>query len=310
MLYELEKNARQPLQSIARKVGLSKQLISYMMKKYEKQKIVLGYTAIIDSSRLGYYMYRVYLKFRGVNAKEGKEKIFTSLVDTPETIIVNEIEGRWDVGMVIAVKNVFDFYAVWNRLMQHRSSIDESKIAIYSPVSHFTRSLLSPTTDKEKRKVMVLGGHEPVEYQEVDILILQELAKNVRRPIVELAVKLKKSAQFVARRIKYLEKSGVIQGYRPLFDWSGLGYKYYKIDLRLSSYQRNNEMFSYCQYHPNVIQVNQTIGGSDFEFEIFARGDDDFRVIMEAMESRFANVIINYEYFTVTKPYKETFMAF
>ena len=309
VLFELEKDARQPLKAISRKVGLSKQLISYMLKKYEQQKIILTYTAIIDSSRLGYYTYRVYLRFHQLNRPEEKEAMYAFLASLPEATIVNGIDGYWHAGMAIAVRNIYDFYDVWGRIMEHREHIDDYKIAIYSPISHFTRTLISPDADKEMPKVMVLGGKDQVEHDEHDLNILKELAKNVRRPIVEIARKLRKNTQFVSRRIKLMEKNGVIQGYRPLLNWGLLGYSYYKIDLILRNHSMNKKLFEFCRQHPNIIQVDQTIGGSDFEFEVFAKSKEEFAALMQAVQSEFADVIDNYSHFIVTEVHKETFMT-
>ena len=249
VLYELEKDARQPLQSIAKKLGLSKQLLSYMMKKYENQKIILTYTAIIDSSRLGYYTYRIYLKLQRLNKYEDKEKLLNFLVDIPETTIVNSLDGYWDIGMTITVTNIYDFYKVWDKIMSYRKNIGDYKIGIYSPIYHFTRTMISPQPEKEYPKVMMLGGKDRIDYDKDDITVLKELAKNVRTPIIHIAKKIGKSPQFIARRIKNLEKNGVIQGYRPLFNWNLLGYMYFKINVHLEDYKRkkgrkNSYLFS------------------------------------------------------------------
>ena len=63
ILYELEKNARVTISDIAKKVGLSKQLVSYKIKRLEEERIIEGYHAIIDTSKLGYTTYRVYFTF-------------------------------------------------------------------------------------------------------------------------------------------------------------------------------------------------------------------------------------------------------
>jgi len=310
VLFELEKDARQSVQSIAKKAGLSKQLVSYMMKKYEENKIILAYTAIIDSSKLGYYTYRIYLRLKNLNIKKEQDKFYNFLVNLPETTIVNKLDGYWDIGFAIAVLDIFDFYHIWEKIMNYRKYIEEYKISIYSPISHFTRTMISPDPEKETSKIMVLGGGEKVNHEEIDIKILKVLAQNVRKPIVEIAHKVKKSVPFVIKRIKKMEKNGIIQGYRPLFNWNLLGYKYFKIDLHLNNHKLNKELFRFCQKHPNIIQVDQTIGGSDFEFEVYVKEKEDLKKIINEIRSKFSEVFVNYDYFAVEQPYKETFMAF
>ncbi|MBM3232486.1 Lrp/AsnC family transcriptional regulator [Candidatus Pacearchaeota archaeon] len=310
VLFELEKDAHQSVQGIAKRVGLSKQLVSYMLKKYEDQGIILAYTAVIDSSRLGYYTYRVYLKLRELNLKDKMEDFLNFLVKIPETTIVNELDGSWDVGLTISVTNVFDFYTVWERIMAYRSFIEDYKISVYSPIYHFTRKIIVPEIHKSENQVRILGSNLKVEHSPDDVKILKVLAKNVRQPIIEIADKVKRSVPFVIKRIKFMEKSGIIQGYRPLFNWSLLGYQYYKIDLNLNSHKRNEELFSYCENNKNVIQVNKTIGGSDFEFEVYVQSKEELDKLMVEVKEKFSNVLINYSHFTVSRPYKETFMAF
>jgi DNA-binding Lrp family transcriptional regulator len=280
-----------------------------MMKKFEQDKIILAYTAIIDSSKLGYYTYRVYLRFRSVNTFEEKEKFYQFLSNLPETTIVNSIDGYWNVGFAISVKNIYDFYEVWNKIMSKRKNIADYKIAIYSPIFHFTRTLLAPEPKKETPKILTLGGKEFVDHSSIDLEILKLLSKNVRQPIIELAKKLHKNPKFISNRIKYLEKTQIIQGYRPLLDWGKLGYSYYKIDFTLTNYSSKNDLFELCRMHPNVIQVNQTIGGSDFEFEIFCKDTNELFSIISEIQNKFSHSIENYTYFSIPKPYKETFMS-
>jgi len=310
VLFELEKNARQSIQSIAKKTELSKQLVSYMVKKYENNKIILAYTAVIDSSRLGYSTYRVYLKLNNMNLEKDIDNFFNFLADLPETTIVNKLDGNWDAGFTISVKETYQFYEVWEKIMSYRKFIEEYKISIYSPIYHFTRKVIAPEGDKINVETRTLGCKEKADYIEEDIKILKLLTKNVRQSIVELSSKLKKSVPFIVKRIRWMEKIGIIQGYRPLFNWNLIGYSYFKIDLHLNSHERNNELFDYCKNHKNVIQVNQAIGGSDFEFEIYVKNIEEFKKIINELKEKFHKEIINYEYFGVEKPYKETFMAF
>ncbi len=308
ILYELEKNAKVSLQTLSKKIGMSKQLISYKMKKFEEQEIILNYTAIIDSSRLGYHSYRIYLKFRNLNEIKKKE-MFDFLSSIPETTIVSSIDGQWDVGMVVAVKNIYDFKKIWTRMMKFRQNIENYKISIYSPIHYFTRTLILKDS-KEMPNIMRIGGNKEVIYDDFDVLLLKEIARNARKPITEIAEKLKTTAGIVQRRIKNLENNKTILGYRPLFNWNKLGYSYYKVDMKLNNYEKNKQLFSFCHLHPNIIQVNDTIGGSDFEFEVFAESKEKFLSIINEMQNKFSEVIENYEYFIISHPIKETFMSF
>lgn len=59
---------------------------------------------------------------------------------------------------------------------------------------------------------------------EIDIRILRSLQKNGRQSINELSEVVGLSATPVARRVKHLEKTGVIAGYCALIDEAKLGF--------------------------------------------------------------------------------------
>jgi len=54
ILYELDKNARQPLTKIAKKVNLARESILYRINKYHQHKILRNYLTVIDLYKLGY----------------------------------------------------------------------------------------------------------------------------------------------------------------------------------------------------------------------------------------------------------------
>lgn len=56
-----------------------------------------------------------------------------------------------------------------------------------------------------------------------DLRLLRELQKNGRMPVVELAEKVALSPTACQRRLRRLESSGVITGYRAVFDPARLG---------------------------------------------------------------------------------------
>lgn len=62
-------------------------------------------------------------------------------------------------------------------------------------------------------------------FDRYDAAILDELQKDGRRSIVELAEKVGLSGTPCARRIKLMEQAGIIQGYTAIIDPSRLGLK-------------------------------------------------------------------------------------
>ncbi len=305
IIFELEKNARVPLTKIAKTLKISKQLTGYKLKKLETSGIIEGYHAIIDTSRLGFTTYRVYLKFQ--NLTQHKKEEFLAFLETlNEVTILLSIDGEWDAGFAVMVKNIYDFYEVWEKILEYKEFIEQYRTSIYSPIYHFTKKFLS-LTDEYYVETKMLGGKEKAEFDDLDISILSELSPNVRNPLTEISKKLKRSAQLIINRVKTMEKTGIIQGYRPILNWKLLGYEYYKADITLNNNKQQNEIMNFGKQHKYIFQINKTIGGSDLEIELYAKNKEHFREIMNEIQDKFSDAFKNYTYFTLIKTYKETF---
>ena len=62
ILYELDVDARQSLAEIGKKVGLSKEVVNYRIKRLEKEEVIIRYSTIIDLFRIGLKKYKLYLR--------------------------------------------------------------------------------------------------------------------------------------------------------------------------------------------------------------------------------------------------------
>ena len=62
ILYELDKNAKISASDVAKIVLLSKDAVGYRIKNLEDKGIIRGYRAVVDLTKLGYSLFRVYLK--------------------------------------------------------------------------------------------------------------------------------------------------------------------------------------------------------------------------------------------------------
>ena len=73
LLYELDKDSSISLNSLSNKLRKSKQFILYRIRQLEESKIITGYNAIVDMSKLGYFTFRVYLKFQNSDEDDIKQ---------------------------------------------------------------------------------------------------------------------------------------------------------------------------------------------------------------------------------------------
>jgi len=309
VLFELDKNARITTSSIAKQIKKSKQFVDYRIKKLEEAKVISGYTTVIDHSKLGYISMRVYFKFHNITPEQQAE-LENALIKDKEVWWLVTLEGLWDVGYAMAVKNVLDFYDYWDKIMKkYRKFISKSSVVVYTHIQQYPKSYLIGK-DNVDEGTLVGASKDISECDKLDMNLLKLVSDKARLPLLEMATLLKTSPQVIRNRLKKLESKGIIQGYRALIDVSFLGYRYYKSYINFVNTDQLKELEHFCFQHQNILNVNRTIGGRDFEIELQAKSFDEFEKIMNEIRKKFIGMIDDYEFVIAREEKKMTYFPF
>ncbi len=67
---------------------------------------------------------------------------------------------------------------------------------------------------------------------------------------------------------------------------------------------------AYCKKHPNILNVNRTIGGRDFEIEIQLRSFEEFDHTMKELRKAFEGMINDYEFVIAREEKKMVYFPF
>lgn len=73
ILEELDNNSRQTDSQIAKKVGLSKQVVNYRISQMIKNKIILNFYTIINTGMFGMDSFYVFLNLEYINKEQEKK---------------------------------------------------------------------------------------------------------------------------------------------------------------------------------------------------------------------------------------------
>lgn len=305
ILYQLDLNSRQPFSQIGKKISQPKANVSYRVQRLKLQGIIKKFYTVIDAFKLGYISFRIYLTFENIN-KDIKCEIIKYFVDNKYTWWVGKTEGRFDIVVVMWVKNINEFYVFWEKTLQnYRKYFEKQVFSIYTQLLHYRYSFLWEGHPIEDRNTYeITGGGNQVEYDEMDMGILRLLAGNSRVDISEMANKLHVSSKTIRKRMKQLAAIGVILGYRIQIDYAKLGYVYYKLDLDLVDYAQRNKIISYIKYCPYLIFIDKSAGFADIELELYVKDLDQLIEIVNDIIEKFPEIIKNYKYFYLKEIYK------
>ena len=133
ILYQLDIDSRQSLSKIGKKIGLPKTVVDYRIKKLKENEIIKNYYTIINIFRLGYNVFRFYLTYQ-YTSPETKKEIIDYFVKCKHSIIVNSVEGSYDLVVLMAVKNekLAEFYNFWQTTLEkYRDNFSNQIFSIY-----------------------------------------------------------------------------------------------------------------------------------------------------------------------------------
>jgi DNA-binding Lrp family transcriptional regulator len=309
ILYQLDLDSRQSFAKIGKKVGLSKTVIAYRVNKLIENKIIKTFYTVIDAFKLGYISFRIYLVYQYMTQEKEKEIIdyFTKQKLTWWTI---SAEGRFDLAVIMWVKDINDFYSFWEEtLRRYRDYFLEQQFSVYIQLYTYRHSYLLDDVNKSDRtKFEIMGGGPQVAIDDLDFRLLRLIAPKARMPVKEIAQKLNTTVAVVNYRLKKLIKEGVIQGFRTDIDFGKLGYQFFKTDIDLKDYKQRGKIINYTKTNPNLVRIDKSVGISDLELEYHVQNLDQFHQIMKDLINKFPDAIKKYKYVYASKLHKMNYM--
>ena len=306
LLYELNYDCRQSDSQMARKLKSSKQVINYRIKKLEELGVISAYNALIDFRVLGFSSLRVYIKLRNTSP-EVEEEIADYIRDNDLFLWSVTFDGEMDLGFYIWVKNIDLFFDQWETFLSlFRKYIFKQELYFSKNMIHYPFKLFFKP--EEVAIWNIQGSTSVVNIDELDLKILKSLSRNAKISLVELANKFETSANVINYRMKQLEKKKILLAYNAIIDEKKLGYLFYKVDFYLQSHDKLVEMYEFARQHKNIKNVMKTMGGPDFEIEVFVKGALELQLLIKEIKKEFSEEIDYYRYNRVSKTIKQVYL--
>lgn len=119
----------------------------------------------------------------------------------------------------------------------------------------------------------------------IDLLILQKLAKDGRKPYLEIARELGVSGAAIHQRLQRLTAKGVVNGTECLISPAALGYDTCAyIGILLSDPSKHQEALNQLVGIPEVVECHYTTGHYDLFAKVVARNNDH---LLEVIQNHF-----------------------
>jgi len=310
ILYELDLNCRQSNTQIGKKVGLKRDVVAYRINRMQKEGIIKNFWTAINTFKLGYDVFRVYISLQTIS-QNIKNEIIQHFVKYKNTWAVKSAKGEMNLAVIIWVKNNLEFYNFWDETLdKYEDYFAKSIVSVYIQAFCYKKSyLLDEDYDKSNRLIYDLNcGVEPVSIDEIDYQILNEIAVNARIPLIELAEKLDISSQTVNYRIKNLTKNGVIQAFRVNIDYSKIDLKHFKVDIYLKEHNKKKNIWNFLKEKTYFEYLNVSVGWCDLEPEFVVKNVEYLDDIFNEIDSKFPKSIKKWNFWITEESYIERWL--
>ncbi len=308
ILSEIDLNSRFFVSDVARKVGLSKDVVKYRLGVLEKKGLIRGYHTIINLSKLGLKHFKVAINLMDVTRKD-TDDIMEFLKSHKRVFDISELDVIWDLNFSVLVKTDKEFEEFYDSFKNHfKKFIEISQIAIQTDKKLLPKKLLLVGKVKEPSKpedikFVHINNDEGVNFDKTDLQIIKLMANDARATLLVLAKKLNLDSMTIKRRIDALVKSGIIAGFVTDIDMRKLGVTTFDIRFTLSDTTIYRQLEAFVMHMPECVSVKKTIGGYDFYFDVEVPSYFELEDLIVKIKDRFP-VVREVVHFTEMRNYK------
>lgn len=302
ILKELDKDSRQSNVQIARKVKLGKDTVNYRIKKLEEKNIITGYFPLINYFKLGKQVIKLLIKFNNLGEK-GEKEIAQFFQQYNDVVWVARTEGHYDLITTIRIDNLKEIYEILKKLKtQFPTNIKENEILL-SPGFEFLNEKYLYDKKETIQTIKTEATNNIVKLDEKDKIILRELEKNARMPIINIAEKINITPEATLARIKKLKQQEIIQHYKVRINFEKLGYDYHHIFISLKDYSKLEQLKQFYRNSNHCTFIMNYEGTYDLHLEWVTK-HGEFRNKINELREKFGNFISDYKSITIFDEYK------
>ena len=300
ILGELVINSRIPLNRLAKKVGLSREVVTYRINQLKENGIITGFHTVINEEKLGYLRNTCFIQLKGISPSKEKQ-FFEFLKKHNSVTYAGTIIGKWNVVFDIISKDRQDMQKITKEI-QNKVKNNLSTFAIagntisggYYPEKIFGIKSINEKMKETKYKI-----------DKIDLRILKLLSQNSRIEYSEMSKKLDMTANAIKYRIKNLENKGVIERYTISTNVKEFEYLWYNIQIKLiagekevEDFLKNNEITIY-HYH--------YIGNENWDIDIgiIVKNSEELRNFILKFREKFPEFVKIHDVYIVLDVLKE-----
>jgi DNA-binding Lrp family transcriptional regulator len=301
ILYELDLNARASASEIAKKLRRSKETINFRINRLLKEKYIKGFSIVFNSSKIGTYYYKLYVKFKNITPQRETE-LFRYLLNQRSVSYLADVEGFYDCLLLVQVKNADEMTKFLDKFMKNYGEyIQQKDMMLFLTVHRFNQRFLYNGVERKDWFYPVPLGNYLLD--PIDKKIAEILSGNARVPLTEIARGIGIDPKSVKYRLKKLEKDEMILAYVTLPNFDRLGLQFIQINFSFRDPTIKPSVIEYFNSTNKCLFAIELLGKYDLLVEVHVKDNDELRRIIDGFRDKFVGYYNDYDIHTINKEY-------
>ncbi|MBI4144079.1 Lrp/AsnC family transcriptional regulator [Candidatus Woesearchaeota archaeon] len=307
ILIHLASNVRLPAASIGRRIGLSKDTVSYRIANLKKKGVLQGSRTIVDIAKFGYFSTHLLLQLNQP-LPDAEKKLIKTFQNYDFVRAIIKFNGKYDFELAVVHKTLLELDSIIQIIMRTSSPYLQSMETLFI-TKPITGRIFPKNFLPEKDIVLQKQKQTELEADNIDMKILKTIANHGDIPLHELGMKVGLSADGAKYRLKKLQQAGIIKGFVPVINYDVIGYNVYAILLSIKEFDSKREatLQEFLNSNNDILWGVKAIGKYNVLLYICTTNPDDLVKTTTALRSHFAGLISEYETLINYEEYKYTY---
>jgi len=309
LLYEIQANARVPLNKVAKRFKVSQQGLSYRLKKLQDEGYILQYYTIFDSACFGYHRFKILLTLDH-SRQEQLGSLLEHLKGHHAILSVAECGGKWDLVLIFATRTAAQLHNELQDLLMRFPKFLKKYTVLTTVMSHELGRRYLAESPLPRPPILIGGDKEHAKIDTIDHRLMRELYENPQHSYVHLAAKYKLNPKTIVKKIKTLEEKEIIRGYSVALDCSKYHHTAHEIFLRYQhlSLEKEEELLKFLRQQKNVVHIAKVLGEWDIVVDTETLNAPEFQKLCVQLRSQYGDMIRDFETSQIFKTHKVSYL--
>lgn len=293
ILEKICNNARLSYNQIAKATKISKDSVKDRIKKMEKELFILSYFPLINYSKIGLNLFHAYIRLSS-SAKANKD-LLNKLSKKHNIVSITWIMGKYDLELQLITKNRKE--AV-KEIKENIPCIKELDILTSEELKFYSMGI-----GIEKNNYELKETNKKTELDQLDIQLLNLLAKNARTRIIDLAEEVSLEEHQVRYRIKRLLSEKVILDFYTRTNKHRCGFNSYIMLVKIKNKLPKDKIYE-MQKIKNVYYLKNCKGKYQVIIRFYSENNKTLISTILDIRNILEKETINFEIFPLLERHK------